>query len=161
MKLVKCNKCGKVFPNNLSNCPDCFEKNPKYVSIGIKVLGCFLIIFGVFVSMFSILFSSCSFSGDSTSNKNTITTSQTQSEAAEEKAEVNLKNFEKIENGMTYEQVVEIFGKEGKVVSEFDLGLGEEYVLVTYSWSDKTNIANCTIVFEGGKVSSKGQIGLR
>lgn len=73
---------------------------------------------------------------------------------------VNYENFEKIQNGMTYEQVVEIFGKEGKVLSEVDVGI-EEYATIMYYWYDDTGIANCNVTIQGGKVVAKAQVGLQ
>ena len=39
MKMVKCKKCGKVFPMNMSNCPDCFTKRslPVGAVVGITI----------------------------------------------------------------------------------------------------------------------------
>ena len=48
-KMIKCKNCGKVYPINLSNCPECFAKN-KQLSINV-VVGIFLAIF-VFVFIF-------------------------------------------------------------------------------------------------------------
>ena len=74
---------------------------------------------------------------------------------------VNYENFEKIENEMTYEQVVKIFGEDGKVLSQTDVGLGEEYSSIMYYWYDETGIANCNVMFQGGKVIAKAQVGLK
>jgi predicted nucleic acid-binding Zn-ribbon protein len=52
MKMIQCKKCGKIYQKNLSNCPECFEKNKKYVSKGRKALGIIIIILG-----FSLFFS--------------------------------------------------------------------------------------------------------
>ncbi len=40
MKMVKCKKCGKVFPMNMSNCPDCFTKRSLPVGSVIGVTIC-------------------------------------------------------------------------------------------------------------------------
>lgn len=73
---------------------------------------------------------------------------------------VTIENFNKIETGMTYEQVCDILGKDGAVVSEVDIGV-TGYKTTIYSWYDNTGIANCNVTVQGGKVMAKAQIGLK
>lgn len=71
---------------------------------------------------------------------------------------INLENYDKIQEGMTYDEVVEIFGgKEGEVFTEANHGNDSATV---YIWrADKT--ANCTVEFMNGKVFIKAQAGLK
>ena len=161
MRFVQCKKCKKVYPGSLKKCPDCQTKTP--ISKTRLVFAIFLIIFGV-----SILFASISGMSESESDyeqNKTLSSSETVSQTAdsvkEKKGEVNYENFEKIENGMTYQQVVELFGCEGKIMSETDIGLGEEYKTTLYYWYDDTGVSNCNVTIQGGKVVAKAQIGLR
>ena len=62
---------------------------------------------------------------------------------------------------MTYEQVKEIIGSEGELVSDVDIGAGEQYHTVVYMWcGNKTTGANANFTFQGNKLVSKAQIGL-
>ncbi|MBQ8338534.1 MAG: hypothetical protein IJY33_05255, partial [Oscillospiraceae bacterium] len=146
----------KVYPEGMSNCPECFNKTPNNTAKTVIAVLC--IVFGIICIIAAVI----SVSGDESANTPTssITVSE-QSEVEQTKAGVNYKNFEKIENGMTYNQVVEIFGGEGKVMSSVDLGTGDEYVTTIYYWYDWTGVANCNVTFQGGKVVAKAQVGLQ
>ena len=67
-------------------------------------------------------------------------------------------NYLKIENGMTYSEVVDILGGyEGTL----DTSAGSEgYYLEYYSWTSEYGLEIITIGFENGKVMAKSQIGL-
>ncbi len=150
-KLIQCKNCGKFYPSTLKCCPECFAAKPKQpakivIGIALVVLGVFLIFGGI-----------SSFIGIETKDSSAISdVSLTDSE----KSLVTYANFGKIENGMTYEQVVEIFGVDGKVLSEVDMG-DEEYKTTIYYWYDDTGIANCNVTFQGGVVIAKAQVGLQ
>ena len=73
---------------------------------------------------------------------------------------VTLANFNKITTSMTYADVCKLFGKEGTLLSEADIGIAA-YKTSIYTWTDSTGIANATITFQGGKVSIKSQFGLK
>lgn len=68
-----------------------------------------------------------------------------------------LEAFNRIENGMTYAQVVEIFGGEGSLVSETEL-MGMKVSI--YSWNGSSAFSSCTVSFQNDAVNSKSQIGL-
>lgn len=51
MRMVKCKKCGKVYPINLSNCPDCFEKRRLPVGIVIGIVICSIVLGVCLVSL--------------------------------------------------------------------------------------------------------------
>ena len=72
---------------------------------------------------------------------------------------VTLENFNKIDGSMTYEDVCALFGEEGELLSEVDIGIAG-YETQLYAWYDWTGIYNCTITFQGGYEVSKSQIGL-
>ncbi|MBQ7779109.1 MAG: DUF3862 domain-containing protein [Clostridia bacterium] len=75
---------------------------------------------------------------------------------------ISLKEFNSIETGMTYEEVCDIIGCEGELISSADLNVGSEYASEIYSWKGETGIigANASVTFQGGKVISKAQFGL-
>ena len=77
-------------------------------------------------------------------------------------ASISLEEFNKIETGMTYEEVCDIVGGEGTLGSSVDVGIGEEYMTEIYQWTGDGSIgANANVSFQGGKVVSKAQIGLQ
>lgn len=163
MKMVKCKKCGKIYPKDISNCPECFQKNKKYVSKGRKIAGIIIIVFGLILFISAIISWNDNSVGDyeGSSQSQTISDNGSADNKQETKGKVNYENFEKIENGMTYEQVVKIFGEEGEILSEADMGIGDEYATAIYCWYDWTGVANCNVTFQGGKVIAKAQIGLK
>ena len=67
--------------------------------------------------------------------------------------------FSRIQNGMTYEQVVAIVGAEGEMSSDADMGSGMGSIR-NYGWKGDSLGANAQIGFVNGRVSSKFQIGL-
>lgn len=74
---------------------------------------------------------------------------------------ISLAEYNQIKNGMTYDEVIAIVGSFGEVLSETDLGLGPEYATAMWSWDGEGSWgANANVMFQGGKVVSKAQIGL-
>ena len=72
---------------------------------------------------------------------------------------LNLEKFNKIETGMTYQQVVDIIGEEGTVLSESEIA---NIKTIIYSWNGEGSIgANANVTFQNGKVVSKAQVGLK
>lgn len=74
---------------------------------------------------------------------------------------ISLEEFNAIKTGMTYQEVFDIVGSRGEVLSEVDLGLGDEYYTAMYTWDGEGSLgANANVTFQGGKVTSKAQFGL-
>lgn len=74
---------------------------------------------------------------------------------------ISLSEFNQIVTGMTYDEVVEIVGGPGQVLSQTDLGIGAEYATVMYMWEGEGMLgANANVMFQGGEVYSKAQFGL-
>ena len=77
-------------------------------------------------------------------------------------ATISLEEFNKIETGMTYEEVCAIIGGEGTLSSSVDMGIGAEYKTEIYQWTGHGSLgANANVTFQGGKVMSKAQFGLK
>ena len=77
-------------------------------------------------------------------------------------ASISLEEFNKIKTGMTYEEVCDIVGGEGTLGSSVDVGVGDEYKTEIYQWTGSGTIgANANVTFQGGKVMSKAQVGLK
>lgn len=75
------------------------------------------------------------------------------------KSYVTQEQFDSVETGMSYYEVVNVMGSEGELLSQVDLG-EFEYKTEMYSWIGKSVGSNCNITFQGDKVVSKAQIGL-
>lgn len=74
---------------------------------------------------------------------------------------ISLEEFNAIKNGMTYQEVFDIVGSSGTILSESDLGLGDEYFTRMYMWEGEGSLgANANVMFQGGKVIQKAQLGL-
>ena len=74
---------------------------------------------------------------------------------------ISLEEFEQIQTGMSYQEVFDLVGSRGDLLSEADLGLGDEYYTAIYSWDGEGSLgANASVTFQGGYVTSKAQAGL-
>lgn len=74
---------------------------------------------------------------------------------------ITKEKFEKLENGMTYEQVTEIVGGPGELTSEVGKK-GEEHYTVSYSYPGEGSLgANAILMFQGNKLNTKAQTGLK
>jgi len=76
-----------------------------------------------------------------------------------EKPGVTMDEFNKIESGMNYEEVVKIIGIEGEVQSETGTK-GDQYYTVMYFFKAENGIGNAIITLQGDKVFNKAQAGL-
>lgn len=86
----------------------------------------------------------------------------TDADVIKSEASISLAEFNKIETGMTYKEVCDIVGGEGTLGSSVDVGIGKEYKTEIYQWTgDGVVGANANVTFQGGKVISKAQIGLK
>ena len=169
-----CKKCGTVYSGDF--CPNCgtplaasgqaqqssqrsAPTKPK--KSGKKIVGILILIIGIFMVFSAAINWEDDVNLSSSPTTNSQQDNDLESNEIAQKGKVTYQNFEKIETGMTYEQVVEIFGKEGKILSESDVGLSDEYKTVLYYWYDDLGIANCNVTIQGGKVIAKAQVGLR
>jgi cytoskeletal protein RodZ len=82
-----------------------------------------------------------------------------QSEVKNEAELLTVEKYKQIENGMTYDEVKQIIGSDGEVMSEAG-EKGSEVHTVMYKWEtgDENKAANFT--FQGGQLIDKTQIGL-
>lgn len=69
--------------------------------------------------------------------------------------------FDQIQNGMSYEEIVKIIGGEGEIMSEAG-EKGSPYYSVLYKYEGEGEFgANANFMFQGGKLLSKAQYGLK
>jgi outer membrane protein assembly factor BamE (lipoprotein component of BamABCDE complex) len=119
-----------------------------------------LIVLGIIVSALS--------SGDdsgekATSDPKTEETakgeSKTKEKSADKEGVLTEEKFEKIKDGMTYEEVVEIVGSEGSLMSETG-EKGTDFHTVMYEFDTDGFLSNATMTFQGGKLMNKAQFGM-
>lgn len=73
---------------------------------------------------------------------------------------MSMAEFNAIQSGMTYEQVVQIVGGPGTKMSESG-SPGQQYYTVMYMWEGDGGLgANANCMFQGGALMNKAQFGL-
>lgn len=139
-----------------------------------KVLKWLLIGFGVFVGLIilmAVVIGSTVDTTETTTEKQVPVTSEVVTETKEEPKEeaveeavvedgtgVTLENFNKLQSGMTYEEVVAILGSEGTILSESEVA-GIKTAM--YTWDGDSGLgANMNIMIQDNEMISKAQFGL-
>ena len=72
---------------------------------------------------------------------------------------ITIEEFNKIETGMTYEDVCEIIGSKGTISSEVETP-GYKIVIVTW-YGNGTAGSNANVTFTNNSVTGKAQVGLQ
>lgn len=76
-------------------------------------------------------------------------------------AKISLDEFNQLQTGMSYEQAVAVIGGEGAKLSESSFG---DVTTVMYQWDGSNDSgfgANANAMFQGDKLVSKAQLGLK
>ena len=149
---MKCAKCG--MDNNGEFCGNCGNqlthgKEPLYKrNRGLAVVVGSLVFIGIFlIGLFLI--------GIFPLNNSEIEPDLNISSSTISKAE-----YEQINNGMSYQEVCDIIGGEGELLSESGTSDDSYYVQI-YMWQGNGIIgANANLTFMGGKLYTKAQSGL-
>lgn len=77
------------------------------------------------------------------------------------KPSISKAEFDKIQNGMSYEEVTAIIGGPGEMNSETG-EKGSQFYTVLYSYQGEGGFgANAILTFQGGKLENKTQMGLK
>lgn len=100
--------------------------------------------------------------GDDTENKadDKAKTEQTNKQPSNKDSnELTKEKFDQIKDGMTYEEVIKIVGSKGTVISETGEE-GSDLHTVVYEFKTDGFMSNSTMMFQGGKLINKAQIGL-
>ena len=72
---------------------------------------------------------------------------------------ISLSEFNQLQDGISYEEAVEIIGSSGSLMSESSLG---GISTKMYTWEGEGDIgANANAMFQNGKLISKAQYGLK
>ncbi|ETT88907.1 MULTISPECIES: DUF3862 domain-containing protein [Bacillus] len=82
-------------------------------------------------------------------------------EAPKNKPGISKAEFDKIQNGMSYDEVKAIIGSDGEVLSETGQA-GEQFHTIMYKWDGEKGFgANANFMFQEGKLQNKSQFGLK
>ena len=177
-----CKHCHKPMPKNYDICPNCHKKqknNSKVLPIvlgvvgGVIVLG--LLAFFVLRPMFSRGGNNSGGNTGGGTNTPSTSTSTAPSTTVDPNAtaspstsattvKVSNAQYEQVQNGMTYEQVVGIMGGEGQQLSEstYNDSNGNPVTLKIYYWEGQGETgANVSITFQGDVVTTKSSYGLQ
>lgn len=138
----KCRYCQSDIPKKAKFCPHC-RKNQMNPVIGLVIMLTAFIFLGVCIYLSSKMFTP--------SIVETVQPSNNESY-------ITLEQFNSVKIGMTYDDVVILFGCEGELASESDfMGLKTSI----YSWYGSNIGANAQLTFQNGELMSKSQFGLK
>ena len=143
MAMKICKECGSEVSSK-GGCPKC-GKDQRNFFVKHKVITFLLVVI--------ILRTIVGATGENNNNN----TTQTGTTVTQEQEKMTLEKFNKIETGMTYQQVVDIIGEEGTLSTESSYG---SQSMKVYYWYASNGISNATISFMNGTVTAKSQIGL-
>lgn len=143
MAMKICKECGSEVSSK-GVCPKC-GKDQRNFFVKHKVITFLLvvIVLGAIVG--------------ATGENNNNNTTQTGTTVTQKQEKMTLEKFNKIETGMTYQQVVDIIGEEGTLSTESSYG---SQSMKVYYWYASNGISNATVSFMNGNVTAKSQIGL-
>ena len=140
MALKYCKECGVEVSSSAKKCPKCGKDRTHPVLRGVLLAILIIGVIGAAVSP-----------GDETN------TTETGTSIVQEQTKMTLEKFNKIETGMTYQQVVNIVGEEGTLSTESSYA---NQTMKVYYWYASNGISNATVSFMNGKVTAKSQLGL-
>ena len=157
MALKKCKECGKEANSKAESCPNCGAILKKKTGRRTYLVAAFflLVLFGVIASLMN----------------ETTTVHSSKPEAGLKvpsvgKQIVTFDEYLKIQNGMSYSQVVSIIGAAGEEVTRHKIegvpGVMEPVETVMYQWVNRSgsNMHNMHAVFQNDKLVQKAQVGL-
>lgn len=141
MAMKICKDCGSEVSKSAKVCPKCGRQMTSPILI--ILIGFIILIIAMIPLIIDI--SEIPFNQSEIANTNKIT----------------LEKFNQIQSGMTYQEVVDIIGEEGNILSESNIMNDEQYKTTMYYWYGQDGISNANVTIQGGKVISKAQIGLK
>lgn len=146
MKETKiCKHCKEEIDKKAKICPHCRKKQSNSIVKGICIF---------LVAIFIIGSISSALNDDSNSDSKK---SSTTIKEENNKCYATMDKFSNVSTGMTYDEVKEIMGCDGKLSTESSYA---DQSMKMYYWYAKNGISNVTITFTNDIVSAKGQIGL-
>lgn len=145
-KLKKCKYCQVDIPKKAKVCPNC-KRNLN--SGG----GCLTVILGFFIFCGLMVFGINSMVGENNAIQRAM------SGTTDDSQYISMEEYNKIETGMTYEQVKEIVGGTGEVSSQVESG-GYKIVIITWYGNGMAG-SNANVTFTNDEVTAKAQVGLQ
>lgn len=135
-KTKLCKFCKSEIDKGAKICPHCQKRQGSNLAILPVLILLFLVIVITVVAVSS--------EGDSTADSNPET--------------ITMEEFEKIEPGMTYDEVVAIVGGEGELSTTATVG---DITTSIYIWEGSGSLgSNANVTFINGEMSAKAQFGL-
>ncbi|MFC1613915.1 DUF3862 domain-containing protein [Gemmatimonadota bacterium] len=153
MAMMKCKECGNEVSSKAESCPGCGVVLKKKTGCLTYMLAgfLFLILLGVIGSLMN----------DSTPSSKPKAGLKMPSIG---KQFVTYAEYERIQNGISYKEVVAIIGDEGEEMSRSKIngvpGVMEDIETVMYQWVN-TNGSNMNAMFQNDKLIQKAQFGLK
>jgi hypothetical protein len=149
--LFQCEDCGKEISKKATACPGCGSPVNKKLEVRLSgILGA-----AFFVALIVYSFNFSIFTRKSPSLTLTLPSINQQI--------VTFTKYQKIENGMSYHQVVEIIGTQGQESSRNHMdgvpGVVNAIETVMYQWINP-NGSNMNAIFQNDKLMQKAQFGL-
>lgn len=135
--MKKCRYCQTEIDKKAKICPQCHKSQSS------PIASVFRVFLGVIIALIGI---------------GVFINAESNVEDDEDKCYISLDEFNRIENGMSYDQVKEIVGCEGTVNSDTEI-MGSKMTI--YSWYGKDGISNANVNIQDGKLINKTQIGLK
>jgi hypothetical protein len=145
MALIKCKECGHEVSTQAVSCPNCGTVIKKKTGCLTYLGAGFALIVGLGVI------------GSLIPNTNTTKPETGVTIPSVGEQFVTFEKYQKIENGMTYEQVKQIIGHEGEELSQNEIA-GIKTIM--YQWVNK-NGSNMNAMFQNDAVVQKSQFGLK
>lgn len=158
----RCKACGAILDDQDKVCPECGKKQGNGGLIAIIAVGAVIIVGAIGFMLYTFVFSGQR-SNTSTNTPTTTTPSTTVTQPTTTSLVTNAQ-FEQVQNGMTYADVVGIFGRDGTLLSEstFKDEGGNDVQLKIYYWEGQGEAgANASVSFQGDIVVTKSSYGLQ
>lgn len=157
--LVNCKVCGKEIAKDAKKCVHCGADQRNFFSKHKILTG--------ILALFVIGIIGAAFSGRDDSPATPTSASPTAQSQNQEQTEpknkptISKAEFDKIQGGMSYEEVAEIIGGPGEVMSESG-SKGDQFHTVMYTYQGEGSIgANANFLFQGNQLQNKAQLGLK
>ncbi len=170
MALIKCPECGKEISDQAISCPNCgspmkkekpevvaFQQNSNMVNTVApkkkKGHGCLITVLAVFIFIGIMAAAVGGAVGQNSAVQKAV------SGVSDDAEYITLEEFNKIETGMSYEEVQEIVGSAGEV--SVQSGSGEFSITMVTWYGNGMAGSNANVTFTNGEVTGKAQVGLK
>ncbi len=136
--MKKCKHCQSEIDDKAKVCPKCRKKQTNPIIKTVCIFFGVMLVFGGLATIF-----------DNSDKKSKM--------KEDEGCYMTIDKFNQINNGMTYEEVKNIIGCDGKLSTESSAG---DQSMKIYYWYAKNGISNATFSFYNDELNAKSQVGL-